>query len=135
MKKQNNKVFTAACGIILVAVVLITFAGSCSKSNPNAVFIGTYYGTQTITGLSPSPDTMVMTAGSSSSAVIILSRGGAGGSVTINATAAGNTLTVPTQTITVTGGTSVISGTGALSGSTFVANWTSAYNGAAPFNV
>src|ERR1019366_853160 len=119
MKKQNNKVFTAACGIILVAVVLITFAGSCSKSNPNAVFIGTYYGTQTITGLSPSPDTMVMTAGSSSSAVIILSRGGAGGSVTI----------------TVTGGTSVISGTGALSGSTFVANWTSAYNGAAPFNV
>jgi hypothetical protein len=129
MKKQNNKVFAVACSIIAVAVVLITFAGSCSKSNPNATFIGTYYGTQTISGLGTSPDTLVMTAGSSSSAVIILSRGGTGGSATINGTVAGTTLTVPTQTITVNGGSAVVSGTGALNGSAFTANWTEVQGG------
>ena len=134
MKKQNNKVFAAASGIIVVAVVLITFAGSCSKSNPNAVFLGTYYGTQTISGISPSADTLVMTAGSSSSAVIILSRGGTGGPMTVNGTVAGTTLTVPSQTIIVNGGNATVNGTGALTGSTLTANWTQVQGGLT-FNV
>ena len=122
MKKTFLNLSSLAFGIFLIAGTI----SSCSKTNPNAQFLGTYTGNYT-TGAGTSPDTVVISAGSSSTAVVLLEKKNA---ITLNGTVSSNTITIPSQNITIAGGSYPTSGTGALSTNTLSVNLTTVVSGA-----
>jgi hypothetical protein len=123
MKKRLFKLYPLACAILLTGAMLGT--NSCKKTNPNAAFVGTYAGTTRNTSSgNTSADTLVITTGASSDAIVILEK--ASGAVG-NATVSGGTITIPTQNVAVNGGTYPMSGSGALAGSTLTINWTETF--------
>jgi len=109
---KGTKLFA---GLFLVALTMVLFATSCSKSttNPNAPYIGTFIGTIGAGGVNFG-DTMNITTGSTSSSVIMLSKLSNGTSYTLNGTVNGNTMTIASQTISIYSGTDTVTGTGAL---------------------
>jgi hypothetical protein len=121
---KGTKLFA---GLFVVALTMVVFVSSCSKSstvNPNAVFLGTYYGNISA-GTYNYADTIVMTAGSNSSSVIMLSKWSNGLSNTINASASGTTLSIASQTVSFGNNTDTVSGTGALVSPVLTLNYTS----------
>jgi hypothetical protein len=131
---KGTKLFA---GLFVVAVMVVVFVSSCSKSttNPNAAFIGTYYGTETDVA-NTITDTITITAGSSSSAIALAAKTSAGTSYPFTATVSGSALTIPMQPIdyTTTSYTIVdsISGSGSLTGSTLQMNYTIKTSGGSP---
>ena len=126
MKKTFSKFTPLAFGLLIVVGSLTTIS-SCSKTNANAAFIGTFAGTTVTAGTgTSSPDTIIVSAGSSSTAVTLLEKKNG---TTLSGTVAGNTLTIPSQTIAIAGGNYPVNGSGALSGSTLVINLTTIISG------
>jgi hypothetical protein len=121
MKKISLKLSLIA---IVTIAGLLTFS-SCSKTDANASFVGTYTG-NTVTGGISSPDTVVVTAGTAANAVILLERKNG---VSLNGTVSGSTLTIPSQNATISGASLPFSGYGGLSGNTLTVNSTETYNG------
>lgn len=122
MKSKMKKLFTPTVGLIIIAIVFICFANSCSKSgnnnatDANAAFIGTYYGTLVI-GSYSNVDTMAIVGGSNGSSIIMNSRTGAGSHYSINGTVSGNAVTIASQSVYVDSydETFTVSGSGTLS--------------------
>ena len=123
MKKTFAKLTSLAFGVIIVAGTLSTIS-SCSKTNPNAIFLGTYAGNFT-SGSNSSPDTITISAGSNSSAVVLIERKNA---LTLNGTVTANSITIPTQNVTILGGTYPTSGTGSLTSGTLALAFTTTIN-------
>jgi hypothetical protein len=125
MKEKVTKAFASITGLSIVGLILIMFAASCSKTtNPNAAFIGIYFGNETA-GPNSYADTLTITAGSTSSAVILLAKTSLGSSYTINGTVSGTTLTLPYQTFNYYSMVDTLTtGTGALTGSNLTINYT-----------
>jgi hypothetical protein len=121
MKKTSLKLASLALVILMVACLLATIS-SCSKSNPNAPFLGIYAGNTTFVSTgSYGPDTVTISAGGTSDAIVIVEKK-YGASVT--GTVAGTSLTIPTQTISISGGNYPVSGRGALSGNALTITFT-----------
>jgi len=119
MKMTFLKLSSLAFIMMVVAGTLLTIS-SCSKTDANAAFVGTYTG-NTVTGGGSQADTVVITAGSAANAVILLERHNG---VTLNGTVAGSTLTIPSQNATISGASVPFSGAGALSGNSLTVNLT-----------
>jgi hypothetical protein len=128
MKNSFMKLSSLALVIMVVACSL-AFISSCSKTDPNAAFLGTYAGN--LSGGSNGPDTVVVSSGSSTSAVTILERKNG---ATFTGTVSGNTLNIPTQPVNVALNSYSGSGTGALSGNTLTINYTLTITGLGPVN-
>jgi len=108
---------------LVIACVLIGFATGCSKSsNPN--FTGTYIGKASL-GSYTEADTIIVTVGSNSSAIIMESKTGAGSTYVIDATTSGSSINIPSQSVYVNtlSTTYTTTGSGNLSGSTLNLNY------------
>ena len=119
MKKTFAKLTSLAIVVVIATGALSTIS-SCSKTNPNAAFIGTFAGNTTSNNNS-NPDTVVVSAGNSSTAVTLLERKSG---VVLTGTVAGTTLTIPSQNVSIAGGTYPVSGSGGLSGNTLTVSST-----------
>ena len=124
MKKTFAKLTSLAIVVIIAAGALSTIS-SCTKTNPNAAFLGIYAGNYS-TSAGSSPDTVTISAGSNSSAIVIIDRAN---STTLNATVNANTITIPSQSITILGGSHTTSGSGALTSGTLTIALTTAITG------
>jgi hypothetical protein len=134
--KRNVQKLAPRLNMAIAAIALTTLAGACSKSsnnnnttttttNANAAYLGTFIGTHT-DGTGTYADTMVITAGSSSSAIVMSSRTSTGSDYVINGAVSGNAMTIASQQvyISVYSTTYTVTGTGALSGSTLTTSTT-----------
>ena len=110
---------------LLIATVVFAIA-ACKKTDANAAFVGTYNGTYTTVGGGTGPDTITITTGSSSDAIILLEKKNG---ITFNGTVSSNTITIPSQTVSIAGGSYPLSGTGALSGNALTLNLTEVISG------
>ena len=121
MKNRMKKLSASKVSLIIIAVTLIAFAPSCKKSstNTNTIFTGNYYGTL-VTGFYSEADTIVITAGSTSSDVVLNTRTGRGSTYTIYGTVSGSTLNIASQQVTVAslGTTYTVHGSGGLKNTT-----------------
>jgi len=118
--------------LVFIATLFITVISSCSKTpNPNAQFLGTYYGSGNVTttaGLTPYNDTFTISASPSSSSGILISGSPASNPYYLSATVSGNVYTLtPNQAYGSTSGITLTSGSGTLSGN--IISYT--YNGIA----
>ena len=118
---KGTKLFA---GLFAVALTIVLFATSCSKSttNPNAAFVGTYDGHE-VAGSYNYADTITVAAGSASNAVVLLAKTSIGTSYTFNGTVSGTVLTIPSQAFSYGANTDSISGTGILSSSQLTINY------------
>jgi len=133
--KRNLQKFAPRLNMVVAAIALTTLACACSKSsnnnnnnnntNPNAAYLGTFIGSHT-DGVGTYADTMVITAGSSSSAIIMSSRTSTGSDYVITGTVSGTSMAIASQPvyISVYATTYTVTGSGALSGSTLTTNTT-----------
>ena len=127
---MKKTIFLCFCATLFIAGI-----SSCSKTstpNPNAQFIGTYYGTGTNTTNGGSPvamlDTIVITASPSNSSGIIINSPSL--QYNLQGTVSGNTYTNSTQTIVIAGTpVNIISGSGTLTGNTMTYSFTASLNG------
>lgn len=132
-KKMNTrikKLFAGKYSLVIVALALITFAISCKKSSKNDTstpstpsVVGTYYGTLSI-GAYTEADTIVIQSGSGSE-IVMVSKTESGSGYTINGTADGNNISIPSQSVYVPAlnATYTVTGSGALTNSTLVINY------------
>jgi len=123
IRKNFNTVFSN----IVVAFAFIMLISSCKKSSSNdsnKAFIGTYYGTLTTSGIYTSADTIVITAGSSSSSIVMNSRTGAGSVYTIDGSVNDKNITISSQQVKVPSlsETFTVTGSGNLNGSALQLN-------------
>lgn len=91
---------------------------ACNKdddSNSRDKFLATYGVVESCPGLNSSYDIIITTSAESNNTILINNFGETGTSV--KATVSGNNLTVPNQTVNVSGTSVTLSGSGALSGS------------------
>ena len=121
MKKSLLKTIGGST-LILAAIVLTLFAGSCKKSNDTVTnFAGNYVGTDSAAAngqsLGTQSDTMKIAQASGSSSIVITSTSGAF-SPAVTATVSGNNITIPSQANTFNSLPATVSGTGTLSGTT-----------------
>ena len=124
--KQTFAKLTSMAIVVIIAAGTLSTISSCSKTNPNAAFLGIYAGNYSNSGGS-SPDTITISAGSTSTAIVIIERKN---SITLNGTINANTITIPSQNITIIGGNYPTSGTGSLtSGTLTIALSTALLNG------
>ena len=134
MKTTINKWRTSIVSLV-IAIGLIALATGCSKTGNNTSFTGTYIGTLGM-NLYTEPDTIAITAGSTSTAIVMASKTGTGSNYTINATTSGSTLNIPSQSVFVPSlnTTYTVTGSGTLNGSTikityvFVSSSNTTYN-------
>jgi hypothetical protein len=125
---RNKILISSATGLslMIIAVALVIYGSSCNKSssNNNADFTGTYIGTL-VTPLLTEGDTVIITAGSTSSAVVMYSKTARGSTYTINGTVSGTTLNIPSQLVYVASlnATYTTTGGGSLNGSTITINY------------
>ena len=127
MKNTIQKLSVTRVSLIIVAITLIIFASSCSKSSTsNADFTGTYYGTLIVSGVITESDTIVITNGSTSSSIVMFSKTSRGSTYTVNGTVSGNLLNVPSQSVYVAALTTTyaVNGTGSLNGTSLSINET-----------
>jgi hypothetical protein len=110
-----------SAALFSIAIVLAVFATSCSKSTSSPDFIGTYYGV--IGGTGGNNDTIVITQGSSSSAILMASKTSIGSVYNINGTVSGSSLSIPLETFTLNATMDTVIGSGGLSGSTLTINY------------
>jgi hypothetical protein len=120
-KNSNSKLFSFPLAAIIIGVVLFSSVSSCSKTNANAEFLGTYTGTRTVSSIATA-DTLIVTAGSNSTSIVITDK--AANSTGVNATVNSNAITIPNQAININGAAGTISGTGGLGGSALSLNYT-----------
>jgi len=123
IRKSFKAIFSSA----IIAFAFIMVISSCKKSsssNSNSAFIGTYYGTLTTSGIYTSADTIVITAGSNSSSIVMNSRTAAGSVYNVNASVNDKSITMSSQQVTVPSlsETFTVTGTGNLNGSTLQLN-------------
>jgi len=124
IRKSFKAIFSSA----IIAFAFIMIISSCKKSssssNSNSAFIGTYYGTLTTSGIYTSADTIVITAGSNSSSIVMNSRTAAGSVYNVNASVNDKSITMSSQQVTVPSlsETFTVTGTGNLNGSTLQLN-------------
>ena len=119
----------------VVASAIIFGLNSCSKSpaaNPNAHFVGTYYGAGTLTPSGGSPiadlDTIVISASPANTSVVVIN--GYSTQANIMGTVSGNSLTIINQTVSINGATvNISSGSGTLSGNTLTYSYSGSVNG------
>ncbi len=121
MKISNSYFFSFPFAIVIICVMLVSAVSSCSKTNANAEFLGTYTGTRTVSSIAAA-DTLIVTAGSNSTSIVITDK--AANSTGVNATVNSNTLTIPNQAININGAAGTISGSGGLGGSALSLNYT-----------
>ena len=118
--KQTFAKLTSLAIVVIIAAGALSTISSCSKTNPNAAFLGIYTGNYT-TSVGSSPDTVTISAGSTSSSIVIIERVN---SITLNATVTANSITIPSQSITIAGGSHTTSGAGSLTNGTLTINLT-----------
>ena len=119
---MKGKATSSFALLFVVGIILVVFATSCSKSSTTTPsFIGTYYGK--IGGSLGNGDTIIITAGGSSSSVVMVSRTSIGSVYTIDGTVSGTALTIPLQAYTYYTATDTVQGSGTLSGSTLSINF------------
>ena len=108
---------------LVIAVALMGLASGCSKSG-NPDFTGTYIGTLSL-GSYTEADTIIVAQGSSSSAIVMTSKTGAGSTYIINGTTSGSAVNIPSQSVYVNtlSTTYTTTGSGTLSGSTLTLNY------------
>ncbi len=125
MKNQMTKLSLATVSVIIITVSLITFGMSCKKSSDNANFTGTYTGTL-VTGLFSEGDTVIISAGSTSSSVVMQSKTARGSTYTIEGTVTGSSLNIPSQQVYVSSlaATYTTTGSGSINNSALVINYT-----------
>lgn len=119
MKKMKN-IWGSGAILIIVTSLLVTFAVSCKKSDSEKItFTGTYFGTLTM-GFYSEADTIAISAGSTSTAVVMTSQTEAGSTFTLNGTVDGTNLTIPEQSVydSHLNETYTVSGTGTLDNQT-----------------
>ena len=122
MKNNIGRAFSFAFAAIIVGSLLITFVSSCKK-DANAQFVGTYYGTRTLAGAAAA-DTIIITAGSTSTSVVINEKSSGSGSPALAGTVSGNNLTIPSQAVSFAGNAGTVTGAGTLSGSALSVTYT-----------
>jgi len=97
---------------LLVTTCSAIFLVSCKKDAIQ--FTGTYPGILTYTNTTTDTDTVVITAGSKSSSIIVHDTHI---NITLNATVSNSYITVPAQVAIIGGVTDTVTGTGHISGS------------------
>jgi hypothetical protein len=112
MRKKCFKLVFSPLGIIAL-LIGISFTSSCKK-NANNQFLGTYPGKLVLVVKGDTTlDTLIITPGSSANSLIVNERAqGAIGMAIVNS----NTITIPSQTVSVKGGVYPLSGSGSLNG-------------------
>jgi hypothetical protein len=130
MKNQSKSIARLITAIIVVGIISSTFITSCKKSKgekANAKFVGTWHGSGScgVMGYTAPVDSIsfVLVAGATDNSLTTTQTVGSDSSclkpVTINLTANGNNLVMPSQSFTdLCGNAQPISGSGTLSGTT-----------------
>ena len=124
MKNKMMKLSAYTISLIIIAVMLVAFGSSCKKTSDNASFTGTYYGTLG-TGLYSEADTVIITTGTTSTSVVMVSKTSRGSIYTINGTVSGSQLNIPSQQVYIasSAATYTTSGSGTLTNSKLVINY------------
>lgn len=123
MKIKSKKSPVFIIGTVVVAITMATFS-SCHKSDSNTSFTGTYYGTLA-TGIISEADTITITAGNTSSDIVMNSKTDRGSTYTITGTVNGKQLNIPSQQVYVANlsATYTVTGSGSLDNSTLTINY------------
>ena len=122
--------------LCFIATLFIAGISSCSKPstpNPNAQFVGTYYGIGNFAqsgSLTPYTDTFFITAVPSSTSGIIIT-GTVSNPYYLTATASGGNQYYLANNQSFAGGTTLTSGTGTLTGSSLSYNYAGTTSGSA----
>jgi hypothetical protein len=125
MKKNMHLLPGGLFSLVIILLGLITAINACKKSSDDNGnnFAGTYPGTIS-SGIYSEADTITIPSGSSST-ITMNTRTGIGSTYSISGTTSGNTVTIPSQSVTISnlGATYTVTGTGTLSNSTLVIHY------------